>query len=102
MTAFDKAWEFVKGSNCATHNCEDNCTEKDWSYCGKRMSLALHHAKVIVMVAQIILINAIVKVAPMVVLRKIGVGGQGDSLMEGEILSLTIKALRHSTNRGVS
>jgi len=36
MTAFDKAWGIVKGSNCATHNCEDNCTEKDWSYCGKK------------------------------------------------------------------
>jgi len=21
---------------CASTNCEDNCTEEDWSYCGKR------------------------------------------------------------------
>lgn len=33
---FEKAWEVVKGSDCATHNCEDNSAEKDWSYCGKR------------------------------------------------------------------
>ena len=33
--AFDMAWGIVKGSNCATHNCEDNSAEKDWSYCGK-------------------------------------------------------------------
>ena len=32
---FDMAWGIVKGSNCATHNCEDNSAEKDWSYCGK-------------------------------------------------------------------
>ena len=36
MTAFDKAWGIVKGSNCATHNYEDNSAEKDWSYCGKK------------------------------------------------------------------
>ena len=35
MAAFDKAWKVVKGSDCATHNCEDNSAEKDWGYCGK-------------------------------------------------------------------
>ncbi len=35
MTVFDTAWEIVKGTDCATHNCEDNSAEKDWSYCGK-------------------------------------------------------------------
>ena len=35
MSAFDKAWSVVKGSNCATHNCEDYSAKKDWSYCGK-------------------------------------------------------------------
>lgn len=35
MAAFDRAWKVVKGSNCATHNCEDNCTEEGWGYCGK-------------------------------------------------------------------
>ena len=35
MTAFDKAWGIVKGSNCATSNCEDNSAEKDWNYCNQ-------------------------------------------------------------------
>ena len=33
---FDRAWGVVKGSNCATHNCEDKSAKKDWSYCGKK------------------------------------------------------------------